>query len=103
MILLISESEECVISYAPCVFVPSGTVLLALHRGLRVGLLDIDVADHLRHAARQSSLNQPQPENRDHDPITGKTQSYYQKKCHPPLREIFGTQIGNIVIWIFLK
>ena len=98
---MISACEECVISYAPRVFVPSGTVLLALHRCLRVGLLDIDVADHLRHAARQTSLNQPQAENRDHGPITGKTQSYYQQKRHPAPRDICGTQTGKIVIWIF--
>ena len=64
LVFLISASEECVISYAPCGFVPSGTVLLALLRRLRVGFLDIVVADRLRRPARQTSLNQPQPETR---------------------------------------
>ena len=48
----------------PRVFMPSGSVLQALQWGLHGQLLKIDVVDHLRHIARQTSLSHPQPETR---------------------------------------
>ena len=96
MILLINACKECVISYAPRVLVASGTVLLTLHRGLRVGLLDIDVVDYLRHPARETSLNQPQPETlpaiatrepENHNPTTPQNATLLPEKIFVPRPE----------------
>ena len=63
---------------------PSGTVLLAFLRSLRVGLLDIDVADHLRHLARKTSLNQPQSETRPAIPTQQTEKHNPTTKTSPP-------------------